>query len=74
MIARRGQVKPCATNCPGTETKVKPMPAAAEAVRRYCAFLLKPENSNAYGVKNLVRTSGFVGLTLADIIRPDCTF
>ncbi|MCP4639670.1 MAG: hypothetical protein GY851_04525, partial [bacterium] len=46
----------------------------AEAVRRYCAFLLTPSNSKAYGVKELVRTSGFVGLMVADILEPDCTF
>lgn len=54
--------------------EVNAMPEAAEAVRKYCAFLLEPANSKAYGVKELVRTSGFVGLTLADIIRPGCTF
>lgn len=48
--------------------------AAADAVERYCRFLLKPENSKAYGVKELVRTSGFVGLALADILKPNCTF
>jgi hypothetical protein len=48
--------------------------AVADAVERYCRFLLKPENSKAYGVKELVRTSGFVGLALADILKPNCTF
>jgi len=48
--------------------------AVAEAVERYCNFLLKPENSKAYGVKELVRTSGFVGLALGDILKPNCTF
>ena len=48
--------------------------AVAEGVRKYCAFLLKPENSRAYGVKELVRTTGFVGLTLADVLKPNCTF
>ncbi|MCP4643997.1 MAG: hypothetical protein GY851_26375 [bacterium] len=46
----------------------------ADAVRRYCVFLLNPENSKAYGVKELVRTTGFVGLAAADILKPDCTF
>jgi hypothetical protein len=46
----------------------------AEALQRYCAFLLKAENSKAYGVKELVRTTGFVGLAAADILKPDCTF
>ncbi|MFO7974356.1 MAG: hypothetical protein R6V12_06970 [Candidatus Hydrogenedentota bacterium] len=48
--------------------------AVAEAVQQYCNFLLDPENSKAYGVKELVRTSGFVGLALADILKPNCTF
>ncbi len=46
----------------------------AEALQRYCAFLLKEENSKAYGVNELVRTTGFVGLATADILKPDCTF
>lgn len=46
----------------------------AESVRRYCAYLLDPANSKAYGVKELVRTSGFVGLAVADILQPHCTF
>ena len=46
----------------------------AKAVNAYCAFLLEPENSKAYGIKELVRTSGFAGLALADILQPDCTF
>ena len=48
--------------------------AVAESVRRYCRFLLNSDNSKAYGVKELVRTSGFVGLALADILKPNCTF
>ncbi len=40
----------------------------------FYAFLLDPETSAAYGVKELVRTSGFVGLALADLLQPDCTF
>ncbi len=48
--------------------------AVARAVNAYCAFLLNPENSAAYGIKELVRTSGFVGLALADLLQPHCTF
>ena len=48
--------------------------AVAKAVNAFCAFLLNPETSAAYGVKELVRTSGFVGLALADLLQPDCTF
>ena len=42
----------------------------ADAIRKYCAFLLEPENSEAYGVRNLVRTTGFVGLTIAELLQP----
>ncbi|HOF38450.1 MAG TPA: hypothetical protein PLD73_00125 [Candidatus Hydrogenedentes bacterium] len=48
--------------------------AVARAVNAYCAFLLNPENSAAYGIKELVRTSGFVGLAVADLLQPHCTF
>jgi len=41
---------------------------------RYSQFLLAPEYSKAYGVKQLVRTSGFVGLAVADLIQPGVTF
>jgi hypothetical protein len=49
-------------------------PKVAEAVQRYCRFLLDPANSKAYGVKDLVRTTGFVGLTVAEIISPGSSF
>jgi hypothetical protein len=52
----------------------KPDPRIAQAVRRYCQFLLVPANSRAYGVKQLVRTSGFVGLAVADLLQPGVTF
>jgi len=53
---------------------IEPDPKVAEAVRRYCRFLLDPSNSKAYGVKELVRTTGFVGLTVAEIISQGSTF
>jgi hypothetical protein len=52
---------------------VDPDPRIARAVEKYCRFLLRPENSEAYGVKQLVRTSGFVGLVVADLIQPGAT-
>lgn len=54
--------------------QVKRDPKVADSVRGYCRFLLDPEHSKAYGVKSLLRTSGFVGLTVADIIAPGSTF
>ena len=52
----------------------EPDPRIAESIRRYCYFLLDPENSRAYGVKELVRTTGFVGLAVAGLIKPESTF
>jgi hypothetical protein len=49
-------------------------PRIAAAVQRYCRFLLNPDNSKQYGVKSLVRTTGFVGLVVADLIEPLITF
>ena len=49
-------------------------PRIADAVRKYCHFLLEPANSKAYGVKELVRTTGFVGLVIADLLKANCTF
>jgi hypothetical protein len=49
-------------------------PRIARAVHRYCRFLLNPGNSKQYGVKTLVRTTGFVGLVVADLIAPLITF
>lgn len=49
-------------------------PKVAESVRKYCRFLLNPENSAKYGVKQLIRTTGFVGLVVADIVQPESIF
>ncbi len=49
-------------------------PAIPPAVRKYCKYLLNPENSKAYGVKELVKTSGFVGLAVAELLMPGSTF
>ncbi|MBN2310609.1 MAG: hypothetical protein JXR94_16675 [Candidatus Hydrogenedentes bacterium] len=53
---------------------IEPKEPVTDAIRRYCAFLLDAKNSKAYGVKELVRTTGFVGLALADMLKPDSTF
>lgn len=44
------------------------------ALRRYVAFLLEPRNAAAYGVKSLVRTTGFAGLSVVEILAPGCTY
>jgi len=50
----------------------------AERVRtsaaRYITFLLDPTNTRTHGVKELVRTTGFVGLAIAEVLRPGITF
>jgi hypothetical protein len=53
---------------------VVPEPRVAKAIRAYCLYLLDPANSAAYGVKDLVRTTGFVGLTVAELLEPGTTF
>jgi hypothetical protein len=52
----------------------EPDPRVAESVRKYCRFLLNPENSSKYGVKELIRTTGFVGLVVADILQPGSVY
>jgi len=54
--------------------RVEQNPKVAEAVRRYCRYLLDPEKSKAYGIKELVRTTGFTGLAVAEVIAPGSTF
>ena len=49
-------------------------PKIAQSVQKYCRFLLDPTNSEQYGVKQLVRTTGFVGLTVSELLAPGSTF
>jgi hypothetical protein len=49
-------------------------PRIATAVRKYCRFLLDPANQEAYGYKRLFRTTGFIGLVLANLLKPNVTF
>jgi len=53
---------------------VQPDPKIQAAVRRYVAFLLDPERARDYGIKTLVRTTGFAGLTVAEILLPGSTY
>ena len=53
---------------------VEPDPRIHQAVCKYCQFLLRPANSKAYGVKQLVRTTGFVGLAVTELIQPGVAF
>jgi hypothetical protein len=43
-------------------------------VGRYCGFLLDPEKSRTYGIKKLVRTTGFAGLAVAEVLLPGSTY
>ncbi|OGD18643.1 MAG: hypothetical protein A2W03_08600 [Candidatus Aminicenantes bacterium RBG_16_63_16] len=53
---------------------VEPDPRIKDAILNYCLFLLDPEKSLAYGIKKLVRTTGFAGLTVAEILQPGSTY
>jgi hypothetical protein len=53
---------------------VEPDPKIKDAVLNYCLFLLDPEKSKDYGIKKLVRTTGFAGLTVAEILQPGSTY
>lgn len=48
--------------------------AHARAAARFVDFLLQPKNSAAFGVNNQSLPTGFVGLAIADYIRPWSTF
>jgi len=45
----------------------------AEALRKAYAYLLVPELAQRYGMNELVRPTGFIGLAAADFIRPGVT-
>jgi hypothetical protein len=49
-------------------------PKIAASVQKYCQFLLDPVNQSAYEYKRLLTTTGFVGLALANLLKPNVTF
>ncbi len=49
-------------------------PRVARSIRKYCRFLLDPANQGPYGYKRLVRTTGFIGLVLAELLKQGVTF
>jgi hypothetical protein len=53
---------------------VEPDPKIKDAILNYCLFLLDAEKSGAYGIKKLVRTTGFAGLTVAEVLQPGSTY
>ena len=44
------------------------------AIQRFVQYLLKPVNSKAFGVREGILQSGFVGLVMADLLQPWSTF
>jgi hypothetical protein len=53
--------------------EVEKQPDIERALRKTYAFLFVPRLSLLYGVKDLVRPTGFVGLAVADFIEPGVT-
>ena len=53
--------------------KVEKRDDIVQALRRNYAYVLVPQLSRRYGVKELVRPTGFVGLAAADFIEPGVT-
>jgi hypothetical protein len=51
-----------------------PSAKTADAINRFVAYLLKPSNSEAFGVRLGILQSGFVGLVFADLLDPWITF
>jgi hypothetical protein len=49
---------------------VDPDTEVADAVRRYCQFLLDPANSQVHGVKKNALLTGFVGVAVAEVMVP----
>jgi len=50
---------------------VEPDPRAEAGADRFAAYVLNPENSSRYGITNLLRVSGFVGLVFASFLHPE---
>jgi hypothetical protein len=49
-------------------------PKVKEAVTRCCGFLPDPKKARTNGIRKLVRTSGFAGLTIAGMLFPGNTY
>jgi hypothetical protein len=49
-------------------------PRVAQAIHKYCRFLLDARNHGPYGIKRLVRTTSFVGMAVAELLAPGVTF
>jgi hypothetical protein len=64
----------CVTLLVWYDRNVEADPRIAVAVRKYCQFLLVPANRQIYGCKELLRTTGFIGLVLANLLKPNVTF
>ena len=53
---------------------VFPRADKAAAIAKFVGYLLEPRNSEAYGMRNGILQTGFVGLVFADLIQPYVTF
>ena len=53
---------------------VFPRPDKAAAIAKFVGYLLEPSNSEAYGMRDGILQTGFVGLVFADLIQPYVTF
>lgn len=54
--------------------QVAPFPRILQSIRANYTYFLNPENSKAFGVKELPITTGFVGLGIAEVIEPGITY
>lgn len=54
--------------------QVAPYQRVLKSIRANYSYFLNPENSKAFGVKELPITTGFVGLGIAEVIEPGITY
>ena len=47
---------------------------STENIRLSQNNIVDPNNQQIYGYKELLRTTGFIGLVLANLLKPDVTF
>ncbi len=55
-------------------TNVTQDPNVLAAIQKYLTYLLDPQQSWDYGVNSLPLVTGFVGMVVADLLQPWCTF
>jgi len=55
-------------------TEVEQCPEARQAIVKYCEFLTNPVKAKEHGIKELLRTTEFTALAVAEILKPGCSF